>query len=504
MLKINHLFFNFILSLYIFFMNYNLLFFVSSKTNSFVFLISIYIIYFLLVFVVINILCFFRILAYFFTFILIITISFISYFVYNYSVIIDSDMIVNAMATDSREISDLFSFNMIIYIFFTCIIPILFLFFVRIKNNKILHKIFIILISIISLFALIFINSKSLIPFLRANDIIRYYNFPFYQYYSFFKVVKLKFKSPEILSEISQDAKMLDDEFSKTFILVVGETARAKNYSLGGYTKNDTNFYTKNLDVNYFTNFTSCGTATAQSLPCMFSKHKRTEFNKNEAYKNVLSVLNRFIDVYWLDNNSGGCKGVCNGIKSTIKSENYDGWLIDDTKQILANKKDKNTLIVVHIQGSHGPAYYLRYPNEFAKFQPICNTNKLQDCSQEALINTYDNTLLYTDFLVANLIKILQNDKADKKVLFYLSDHGESLGENGFYLHGMPYYLAPKEQIHIPAILWQNEEYINKDKLNLELSQDNLFSSLLGFFNITTKDYDSEYDIFNAKLNKNK
>lgn len=504
MLRLNPVLFNFILSLYIFFMNYfSMLNFLSSKINDYVFLLISYAIFFLLIFLAINILCFFRFFAYFFYVLLVISTGFAMYFVSTYGVVIDTIMIHSLFATDIKEANDFLSWHFFVFIFLSVVLPLILLKFLRIKANCKKSQLLMILINTIALAGILFASSKTLIPFLRANDIIRYYNVPFYQFYSSYKLAKMYFTPKKELQKISLDAKMNDDNVSKTFILVVGETARAKNYSLGGYTKNDTNFYTKDLGVHYFSNFSSCGTATAQSLPCMFSIHNRVDFSKTENYENVLSVLNRFIDVHWLDNNTGGCKGVCNGIKSIIKAKDYDGWLVDSASELLANKKDKNTLIIVHLQGSHGPSYYLRYPKEFEKFKPICNTNKLQECSEEALYNTYDNTLLYTDYLISKLIKLLEKDNADKKALFYLSDHGESLGENGFYLHGMPYYLAPKEQIQIPAILWMNYEYVNKNKLAFDLSQDNLFSTLLGFFNISTKDYKNNYDLFNDNLENN-
>lgn len=505
MLKINPILFNIILSLYVFLMNYfSMIKFFSLKIDNSIFFISACIVYFLIIFLILSILCFFRRLAYFFSVLIIVSTGFSIYFIKTYGVLIDSDVLLNLFVTDKREVSDFLSLYIVIFIFLSVILPLIVLKFTDIKKGFFLHKIISIIVCSVLLLGLVVLNSKTLIPFLRSNDVIRMHNVPFYQFYSSYKLAKMYFVPKKELQKISLDAKMNDDNISKTLILVVGETARAKNYSLGGYAKNDTNFYTKDLGVYYFSNFSSCGTATAQSLPCMFSIHNRVDFHKKENYENVLSVLNRFIDVHWLDNNTGGCKGVCDGIKSIIKAKDYDGWLVDSVKEILEHKNNKNTLIVVHLQGSHGPSYYLRYPKEFEKFLPVCNTNKLQECSEDALINTYDNTLLYTDYLISKLIKLLNNDNANIKTLFYLSDHGESLGENGFYLHGMPYYLAPKEQIHIPAILWQNSDYINKDKLNLQLSQDNLFSSLLGFFNISTKDYNDEYDIFNANLNKNR
>lgn len=504
MLKINPILFNIFLSLYVVGLNYfSMINFISLRADDNYFFIVLIVFYFVLVFTVIQILNFFRFFAYIFSIILIFATGFSMYFVKSYGAIIDSEMIYNLFATDFKEAYSYFSFDFVVYVVLVVLLPLVLLKFIDIKKALYLQKTISLLFSLLVLLFLIFAFSKSFLPFLRANDDIRYFNVPFYQFYALNKLYKNHKNTQKQIINISQDAIIEDDKLSKTFILVVGETARAKNYSLGGYTKNDTNFYTKDLGVYYFSNFSSCGTATAQSLPCMFSIHNRVDFSKSENYENVLSVLNRFIDVHWLDNNTGGCKGVCNGIKSNIKSLDYDGWMIDEVKDILKNKNTENTLIVVHLQGSHGPSYYLRYPKEFEKFKPICNTNKLQECSEEALYNTYDNTLLYTDYLIFKLIKLLKNDNADKKALFYMSDHGESLGENGFYLHGIPYAIAPKEQTHIPAILWQNDEYINKKKLNYELSHDNLFSSLLGFFNVLTKDYNKTYDIFNEHLENN-
>lgn len=504
MLKINPILFNFVLSAYIIALNYfSMLTFLSNKISDIYFFTIVNIIYFALIFLVVNILCFFRILAYICSIILIICTGFSIYFIKTYNVVIDGNMVANVFLTDKREMSDLFSLSFVFFILLSVVLPIILLRFISIKKGCYIAKIVSIILSAMLIFVIVFTNSRTFIPFIRTNDDIRYYNVPFHQIYSAIKITKSKFTPKEEMVKIGLDASIQDDNESKTFILVVGETARAKNYSLGGYTKNDTNFYTKNLNINYFSNFTSCGTATAQSLPCMFSLHDRVDFKKGENYENVLNLLNRFIDVRWIDNNSGGCQNVCNDINSIIKSKDYDGWLVDETKNILKSKKDKNTLIIVHLQGSHGPSYYLRYPKEFEKFTPTCNTNKLQECSEDNLYNTYDNTLLYTDFIVASLIEVLKTDNADKKALFYLSDHGESLGENGFYLHGMPYYLAPKEQIQIPAILWTNYEYNNKDKLDFKLSQDNLFSSLLGFFNISTKDYRKNYDLFSIDLENN-
>ncbi|WP_291946969.1 phosphoethanolamine--lipid A transferase [Campylobacter sp.] len=433
-----------------------------------------------------------------------------SYFMLNYGVIIDSDMIKNAMQTDTKEVFDLLNIKMFLYIFFTFIIPTFFIIKIKIHycnfKKHLLIKFYTILVAFIIVFGLLGIFSKNIIPFLRTYNEIRVYNTPFYQIYSSIKYIKLKLASQKYLQTIASDAKWEKDP-KKIMILVVGETARAANYSLGGYTNNDTNFYTKNEEnLIYFNQVSSCGTATAKSLPCMFSRHKKETFNDNLYEENILDILQKVgVQSIWLDNNSGGCKGNCNRIKNKIISENYDESLLGLVKKELENTTSSK-IIIVHLQGSHGPSYFKRYPDEFKKFTPTCDTNELQKCTQEELFNTYDNTLLYTDFIIKSLINMLKQNSTQETSLLYMSDHGESLGENGIYLHGMPYFIAPKEQTHIPMIFWSNDTNLSKTlkaKKDYKLSHDNLFSSLLGYFNINTSEYEKNYDLFSKNLKEN-
>jgi lipid A ethanolaminephosphotransferase len=281
----------------------------------------------------------------------------------------------------------------------------------------------------------------------------------------------------------------------------------------------DTNFYTKNIpNIVSFKNVTSCGTATAVSLPCMFSLLGKSEFSeeKAESQDNVIDILVRGgAKSVWIDNNTG-CKGVCRGITSystTLMPElNCSGEDCTDEVllQVMDDKinsfKGKEGIVFLHLLGSHGPTYYKRYPESHAKFKPDCETSDLQKCTDEQIVNSYDNTILFTDYLMAKVIDNLKTfDKTYHTAVFYVSDHGESLGENGVYLHGMPYSMAPNEQTHVPFIVWLSDKMrahktVDMDCLKREadkgsFSHDNLSHTLINLMDISTSLYDRKKDV---------
>ena len=304
---------------------------------------------------------------------------------------------------------------------------------------------------------------------------------------------------------MADDATLTNDK-KKILVLIVGETQRSKNYSLNGYAKNDTNKFTKQKDVVSFTNFYSCGTATETSVPCLFSDLKRENFSNREAKarENLVDIINKLgIKTYFFGNNSGGCKGVCDNLDQNHTSEHraagFDEVIFDEAKKVI---KDANstTFIVLHLQGSHGPIYYKGYPSKFKEFTPTCDTAELNKCTPDEIANTYDNTILYEDYLQSELINALEARKDKFEVaMFFFSDHGESLGENGIYLHGLPYSIAPDEQKHIPAIVFSSDSELLKRlkaRKDESLSHDFVFGSVLGYFGVKTKAYEPEFDIF--------
>jgi len=300
--------------------------------------------------------------------------------------------------------------------------------------------------------------------------------------------------------------------------LVLGETARAQNFSLNGYEK-PTNNKTKDLGVVSFKDVTSCGTATAVSVPCMFSRLNKENYEKRvaTAQQNVIDLIHLAgADVVWISNNNGSCKGVCARVKTEqipTDSKNplcdgeycFDEVLVEALKNKLHSLTSENTLIVLHMIGSHGPTYFRRYPENKRWFSPDCQRSDIQNCTHEELVNTYDNTIAYTDFVLSEVINELQQASRRyqaKTTMIYVSDHGESLGESGVYLHGLPYAFAPKEQVKVPLIYWGDSTH-QKSKLKClaeirgqPLSHDNVFDLLLGELNVVSAVYHPENNPF--------
>lgn len=503
MLKLSKTAFILINTILLTLLNLNLFLFIAKNLNDLFLTFMLVVCYFCIVFIILN-LIFIKYFTKLFSILFVTSAAFSVYFMSSYGILIDSDMILNVMQTDTKEASELFNTSLI-FVGIACAVFFFFVIKVEIVNDSLLKRVLSPCIALVLALIIFLPLTKTYIPFFRNYNVVRMYNTPFYQFYAVYRYYQRFVKEKPNFQHIANDATLQNTDKS-LLVLVVGETARAKNYSLGTYTQNDTNFYTKEENAIFFDNFSSCGTSTAISLPCMFSLSKKENFKTTEYQENALDVLQKAgVSVSWYGNNSGGCKGVCERIADTkILSKPFDESLLEPFKNKLEHLENQN-IIVLHLQGSHGPTYYKRYPNAFEKFAPTCKTNELSKCSKESLINTYDNTLLYTDFILAQIIEALQKKTEYKTALLYVSDHGESLGENGIYLHGAPYILAPKQQTHIPTIFWSNNPSLMQlatEHKSLKLSHDNLFSTILGFFQVSTKDYLASDDFLNRALKK--
>ena len=448
------------------------------------------------------------------------------YFMMNFGIIVDRSMITNILDTTPAESYALLSGQMIMVFAFTALLSIALAWWIKIKpaasvwrgtimraGTVIVSVLLILLVA--SLFykdyASLFRNNKELVKSLNpSNSIVAMNSWYFHHEMDNLPLVKIG-------EDAKQKAVMKNGPRKNLTILIVGETSRAANFSLGGYDR-ETNPLLAKDNVVYFPKTASCGTATAVSVPCMFSNMPRIGYDESLAHhqEGLLDIIQRAgIQVQWNDND-GGCKGACDRVPhqdvtalklpgQCIDGECYDDVLFHDLEKTIDNMPGDG-VIVLHTIGSHGPTYYNRYPPEFRRFTPTCDTSEIQSCSQEQLKNSYDNTILYVDHIVDKAIKLLQS-KQDKFTtsLVYLSDHGESLGENGVYLHGLPYSIAPETQKHVPMLLWLSDDYQKRYGVNYaclqqkakenDYSQDNLFSTMLGLTGVETQEYHAADDI---------
>lgn len=300
-------------------------------------------------------------------------------------------------------------------------------------------------------------------------------------------------------------------------VLVLGETARADRFSYNGYSR-DTNRYTRPLGVVNFPDVVSCGTSTADSVPCIFSGLGQAGFSHAAAARRetLFGALQRLgVRTFWRDN-STGCKEVCdeahfeeraNWTHPTLCNSTgcFDELLLEDFDELLADR-NRDHFIVLHQRGSHGPAYHTDVPAWAKQFAPECDLPNLRNCDRDAINNSYDNTILYTDYFLSRVIDELaaRSDEFDTAML-YVSDHGESLGENGFYLHGLPYSMAPREQTQVPMLFWASPDFYERragvDPACLRATargpatHDSIFHTLLPIFGVSSPLYDARLDL---------
>jgi lipid A ethanolaminephosphotransferase len=448
----------------------------------------------------------------------------VSYFASAYGVMIDRSMIANAAETDAHEAGDLMNLSFLWHMAIYALLPATFIIAVPLRchglKREALQRAGAVAASLLVVAASGAFFYQDYAVLVRGHREMRFMINPSAALYASFRYATavpaaMAGEFRRIAVNVERDVPR--DGRRTVIVLVVGETARADHFSLNGYERETTPLLAAR-DVTSFGEVRSCATSTAESVPCMFSDLGRADYSSSEAAsrENLLDLAARAdIDVLWLENNSS-CKGVCARVPTRTAwevsdpaycsgGECLDDVLVDQLKFALA-RNQRALLVVFHQIGSHGPAYYKRSTPEFRAFAPTCDTSEIQSCSQEQLINTYDNSIRYTDHILADIIDTLTrvSDRFDT-AMFYASDHGESLGEKGLYLHGLPYMFAPDTQKHVPMLFWASPGYREASGLDQgclaretgnAYSHDNIFHSVLGLFDIRTEVYDGELDMF--------
>ena len=419
------------------------------------------------------------------------------YFINTYSIIVDGGMISNILNTRFGEASSFFSFKLIFYIILFGIIPCIFIIRVKIVKNTFKKFLIATALTFSIILVLAFVNSKNWLWIDKNSGKLGGLVMP-WSYTANLTLHFIEERNKNRKEIILPDATIKDNEKS-VVVLVIGESSRKQNFSLYDYKKNTNPLLSNTPNLSHF-NATSGATYTSAGVKCIL-EHEAN----NDLYETLPNYLFRNkVEVIWRTTNWGESplhiKNYQNkeALMQNCEGEgcNYDELLLSGLKEQIASSKSNKILVVLHTSTSHGPSYSKKYPPKFEIFKPVCNSVELAKCSQAELLNAYDNTIVYTDYILSKLIKDLDQLKDYKKSMIFISDHGESLGENNLYMHGLPMSIAPKEQYEIPFLVWLSNNNSKQYKPNSILTQHHIFHSVLDLLSIQSPIYDEKMSIF--------
>jgi lipid A ethanolaminephosphotransferase len=462
--------------------------------------------------------------------------AFNSHFMWQYGAVIDPTMLANVAQTDAREVRDLLSWQLLGTVLLVAGPPLWWIWRRPVAWGRWLPQTGRNLlgagVALLLVLGVVLAGYQGLASLMRNHKPLRYMINPLNSVYAATRLAADQLpRQVRALQPVGEDAQLgatyAQQQRPPLFVVVVGETARAQNWSLNGYARPNTPVLAQWQQQHGLVNFPdvrACGTNTQVSVPCIFSPLTREQGGDQTAeHQNLLDVLQRAgLAVLWLDNQSG-CKGVCDRVPSASTrelnlpercegGECFDEALLQGLDERIAaldpQRRSRGVVLVLHQMGSHGPAYSKRTPAARKAFMPECTSNTLSECPPEQLVNAYDNTIAYTDHFLGQTLQWLQA-QADQGTydtgLLYFSDHGESLGEKGLYLHGVPYAFAPEQQTRVPMVTWlsaglQQRSGVRSDclreKAATPLSHDHVFHSVLGLMDVQTTVHDPALDLY--------
>lgn len=466
-----------------------------------------------------------------------------SHFMQTYGAYLDPSMVRNVLRTDVAEARELFSWALLPHLVLHAVLPLALLWRVRVAPRpwgraaawrlaSTAGALLLLVGALLSIF-------QPFASMMRNHKEMRYLATPANLLWSTAAVGVAQARgAAQPRLPLGLDARPGPAMATRTrpllLVMVVGETARAANWGLNGYTRQTTPqlaaLASAPAAAGSLLNFpdaTACGTNTETSVPCLFAPVGRRDYDEARirGSQSLLHVLARAgVAVHWRDNQSG-CKGVCEGLPTDdvnslqlpgLCSEGRcmdEGLLqgLDTRLAALAQAPHPDgaatttQMLVLHMLGNHGPSYFRRYPPAFARFQPACLSDDLQHCSQQEIVNAYDNALLYTDHVLARLVARLQAASGEvDTVMLYVSDHGESLGEHRLYLHGLPWAIAPDTQKRVPMTMWFSPGAPRSLGLDLPclarrsgapVAHDHVFHTVLGLLDVQTGLHEAPFDL---------
>jgi lipid A ethanolaminephosphotransferase len=428
------------------------------------------------------------------------------YFMDTYGVVLDRSMMGNVFATNTREVASLLHPRMLLYIAMLGVVPSVLVYWPRLRPVSWLRRAAFVGFLVVATLGWLYANSSSWLWLDKNASRLGAVMLP-WSYIVNSTRHGLDVRRASLPQALLPQARVLDPR-PVVVVLVIGESARAANFSLYGYGR-ATNPELTSAGVAVLPNASACATYTTQALRCILS-HRGAGTPSSDRSEPLPSYLeHNGIQVTWRSGNSGEprmhvaryegpgeLRKLCMGGACRA---GYDELLVQGLAETIHDPGARKKLIVLHQAGSHGPEYFARYPPEFEIFQPVCRTVDLSLCTHQELVNAYDNTILYTDHLLGRVIAALASQPDSRSVMLYVSDHGESLGEYGLYLHGTPAALAPAVQKEIPFLVWTSPAFA-RGRAPLQLrsaySQDFVFHSVLGALGIGGPVYEREFDLF--------
>ncbi|MBX2938584.1 MAG: phosphoethanolamine--lipid A transferase EptA [Ferruginibacter sp.] len=419
------------------------------------------------------------------------------YFINTYGIIIDESMVGNVFNTNFEESSSFFSIKLIVYILILGVLPSVYILRATLEKSSWKSFFKITSLSLLLIVSIAFANSKNWLWIDKNSKTLGGLAMPWS--YSVNTYLHHLHEYQKNKKEILLPNAFITDSSKSIVVLVIGESARSNNFSLYGYEKNTNPLLSQTKNLFHF-KAKSCATYTTAGIKCIL-EHTSTD----ELYEILPNYLYRNnVEVIWRSTNWGeppvhiknyqGKKDLqrdCLG-----DSCNYDAILLKGLQEQIESSSKNKLLVVLHSNTSHGPTYSKRYPPQFEIFKPVCNSVELSNCSNAELMNAYDNTIVYTDYLLHQIIEKLKQMPQYNSCMLFVSDHGESLGEKNLYMHGVPISIAPREQYEIPFLVWLSEHNPKQLKSLSELSQNHVFHSVLDFLGIQSPVYKEDMSIF--------
>ncbi|MFS8137199.1 MAG: phosphoethanolamine--lipid A transferase EptA [Thermomonas sp.] len=437
------------------------------------------------------------------------------YFINTYHVLLDKTMISNVFDTDRQEAIGLFHPKLMAYLLVMGLVPGLIVIKTTIVGSSRPKRLLLLVVTAVFGCVMVYASSSTWLWFDKGGKRLGGLMLP-WSYIAnsvrYFEDRAAADRQQTPLPPLHFTASSIPAR--KTIVvLVIGESARAANFSLYGYNRT-TNPELARTSVTAFPDAHACATYTTAAVRCMLS-HLGSATPAQVSEETLPNYLQREgVQVIWRTNNWGepplkvslyqrldDIRKTCSG--EQCNDPNFDGALLHGLKEMLTRSTSSRIFVVLHQTGSHGPTYSRKYPPAFGHFKPVCESVDLSQCSQQSLVNAYDNTIVYTDHVLAETIKLLQSVPNSASTMLYMSDHGESLGEHGFYLHGAPNSIAPDVQRAVPFLIWMSPAFSESRAISAKdilarppFGPDNIFHSVLGAFGGSSTIYNPRLDVF--------